>query len=78
MERNILKIKPGITDFASIVFSDESIILSGASDPDLKYHQLIRPRKNKLALFYLMKNNLLMDILLILITLISLISEKNL
>ena len=31
MERNIFKIKPGITDFASIVFSDESIILSGAS-----------------------------------------------
>ena len=68
MERNIFKIKPGITDFASIVFSDESMILEGASDPDLTYHQLIRPRKNKLALFYLMKNNLLMDILLILIS----------
>ena len=77
MERNIFKIKPGITDFASIVFSDESIILEGSSDPDLRYHQLIRPRKNKLALFYLMKNNLFMDVLLILITLFSLISRKK-
>ena len=77
MERNIFNIKPGITDFASIVFSDESIILEGSSAPDLPYHQLIRPRKNKLALFYLMKNNLFMDVLLILITLFSLISRKK-
>ena len=77
LEKNIFKIKPGITDFASIVFSDESIILADYTDTDLSYHQLIRPRKNRLALFYLRKKNLLMDICLILITLISLISRKK-
>ena len=30
---------PGITDYASIVFSDEGDILEGRSDPDLAYNQ---------------------------------------
>jgi lipopolysaccharide/colanic/teichoic acid biosynthesis glycosyltransferase len=51
-ERRILQARPGITDLASIVFSDEAWILDGAADPDLMYHQRIRPWKSRLALFY--------------------------
>ena len=76
VEKNLLKIKPGLTDFASIVFSDESIILADALDPDITYHQLIRPGKSRLGLFYVRNNGIFMDILLILITLLSLISRK--
>ena len=51
LEAQLLTVKPGITDFASIVFSDEAEILKDASDPDLAYNQLIRPGKSLLGLF---------------------------
>ena len=41
VERKLLSIRPGITDFSSIVFSDEGEILEGKNDPDLSYNQLI-------------------------------------
>ena len=75
-ELELISIKPGLTDFASIVFSDESEILTGKSDPDLAYNQLVRPGKSKLGLFYTKNNNLIIDISLILITLISVFSRK--
>ncbi len=77
IESQLLKIKPGLTDFASIVFSDESEILAGSKDPDLTYNQLIRPLKSRLGLFYIYQNNLLVDISLIFITLINAISRKK-
>jgi lipopolysaccharide/colanic/teichoic acid biosynthesis glycosyltransferase len=52
VERQMLTVTPGITDFASIVFSDEGDILAGKPDPDLAYNQLIRPYKSRLALVY--------------------------
>ena len=76
VELKLLTIKPGLTDFASIVFSDESTILADSIDPDLSYHQLIRPSKNRLGLFYVKTNNVFMDISLISITLLSLFSRR--
>ena len=40
-EQNLLKVKPGITDFASIVFSDEGEILKNRNNPDIAYNQLL-------------------------------------
>ncbi len=77
LELKLLSIKPGLTDFASIVFSDESRILADSNDPDLSYHQLIRPDKSRLGLFYIEKNNIFMDIQIILITVFSLISRRR-
>jgi lipopolysaccharide/colanic/teichoic acid biosynthesis glycosyltransferase len=51
-EKRLLNIRPGITDLASIVFADESDILRGSDDPDLKYNQIIRPWKSRLGLLY--------------------------
>jgi lipopolysaccharide/colanic/teichoic acid biosynthesis glycosyltransferase len=51
-ERELLSVRPGVTDLASIVFSDEGEILRGSSDPDLKYNQVIRPWKSRLGLLY--------------------------
>ena len=50
-EVKLLSVSPGITDISSIVFSDEGDILSGSKDPDLKYNQVIRPWKSRLALY---------------------------
>ena len=75
VELNLLSVKPGITDFASIVFSDEGSILRGTVDPDLTYNQLIRPTKSSLGLFYVNNHSLYVDVVLILITIISLFSR---
>ena len=39
-EKKLLNIKPGITDFSSIVFSDEGEILKDFDDPDLNVPML--------------------------------------
>ena len=54
-EKKILNVRPGITDFASIIFSDEADILSNQQDPDIAYNQLIRPWKSRLAILYVNK-----------------------
>ncbi|MGE0160037.1 MAG: sugar transferase [Gemmatimonadales bacterium] len=62
VERRLIEVKPGITDFASIVFSDEGHILEGFADPDLAYNQLIRPGKSRLGLFYVDRSSLVLDL----------------
>ena len=76
-EKRLLSVKPGITDIASIVFSDEGEILSGKEDPDIAYHQLIRPGKGHLGLFYVEKSNFILDLKLIILTVISIVAKRN-
>ena len=76
-EKNLLKIRPGITDFSSIVFSDEGEILDGAIDPDLAYNQIIRPWKSRLSLLYQDNISLWLDIKIILLTLLAIFSKNT-
>lgn len=76
-EKHLLDAKPGITDFSSIVFSDEGDILAGAEDPDLLYNQIIRPWKSRLGLFYIANSSFLLDIKLILLTVLAIISRQK-
>ena len=76
-EKRLLTVRPGITDFASIVFADEGEILSGLPDPDLSYNQLIRPGKSRLGLFYVENHSLNIDIQLILLTIIASFSRAK-
>jgi len=76
VEKNLLRVKPGITDFASIIFSDESEILQNVDDPDISYNQLIRPWKSRLGLFYIKKQSIQLDILIIIFTILSFFSRK--
>lgn len=75
-EKKLLEIKPGITDFSSVVFADESEILNGTKNPDVSYNQLIRPGKSRLGLFYLEKQSVSLDLSIILITVISIFSRN--
>ena len=76
VEKNLLRVKPGITDFASIIFSDESEILKNVDDPDISYNQLIRPWKSRLGLFYIKKQSIQLDILIIICTILSFFSRE--
>jgi len=76
-EKKLLSIKPGITDFSSIIFSDEGTILKDKKDPNLAYMNLIRPWKSKLGLIYIKNQSILLDTRLIIYTIINVISRKN-
>ena len=76
-EKKLLEVKPGITDFASIVFADEGVILANQSDPDIAYNQLIRPGKSKLGLFYVKNQSLFLDLQILVLTLLTIISREN-
>jgi len=76
-ERNLLNTKPGITDFSSIVFSDEGEILSGHEDPDLLYNQIIRPWKSRLGLFYIKNQSFMLDMKLIYLTVVAILSREK-
>ena len=76
LEQKLLEFKPGITDFSSIVFSDEGQILSNSSDPDLDYNLLIRPRKNILALLYFQDRSILSDFYIIVLTVLNMFNRK--
>ena len=76
-EKKLLATRPGITDFSSIVFSDEGAILEDFKDPDLAYHQYIRPGKSKLGLFYLENSNFYIDIALVFLTALAIFSRQQ-
>ena len=76
-EKKLLTVRPGITDFSSIVFSDEGEILKDQQDPDIAYNQLIRPGKSMLGLLYIEKRNFIIDIKLIYLTVIAIISKEK-
>jgi lipopolysaccharide/colanic/teichoic acid biosynthesis glycosyltransferase len=76
-EARMLSARPGITDLASIVFSDEGEILAGSDDPDLLYNQIIRPWKSRLILLYLENQSFLGDLEIVWITALSLGSRPR-
>ena len=61
-EKRLLSIKPGITDIASIVFSNEGEILRLSSNPDEDYERLIRPWKSELGLCYVSHQSFILEI----------------
>jgi len=77
-ERQMLTVRPGITDMASIVFADEGAILHGAADPDLRYNQVIRPWKSRLALLYVRSGmSLATDLRLIWLTVLTIAARPR-
>ncbi len=76
-EKKLLTVRPGITDFSSIVFSDEGDILKDQSDPDIAYNQLIRPGKSMLGIFYIENRTFIIDIQLIYLTVLAIISKEK-
>ena len=77
VEKKLLKVRPGITDLSSIIFSDEGDILANKNNPDLAYNQLIRPWKSRLGILYIENQSTLLDIQLIFLTIIAIFSRKR-
>lgn len=64
-ERALLSVRPGITDYASLLFRNEAQILRGHADADAVYVQLIRPEKIRLGLEYVRTRSLRVDLVIL-------------
>lgn len=64
-QKGVLEIKPGITDLASIEYSDENDLLSKAANPEEEYIRVIMPHKLRLNLKYIQEKSLLLDLKII-------------
>jgi lipopolysaccharide/colanic/teichoic acid biosynthesis glycosyltransferase len=68
-QRKVLTVKPGITDFASVKFSDENRILAQYADAEEAYIKEIMPMKLELGLEYIREMSFGTDLRIILQTL---------
>jgi len=73
-QRAILKVKPGITDYASIEYFDESRLLGESENPEQTYIQEIMPAKLILNQKYLANPNVLHDVKIMWLTFKKIIS----
>ncbi len=60
-ERQVLNVKPGITDLATLWDSDEGSVLAGEPDPERAYREKILPTKLRLQLEYVERASFLLD-----------------
>jgi lipopolysaccharide/colanic/teichoic acid biosynthesis glycosyltransferase len=72
----ILSIRPGITDLASIKYEDEADLLGRSANPEEEYLRRVLPDKLKLAKEYVNRSSFLFDARLILTTLPRLLGRK--
>jgi lipopolysaccharide/colanic/teichoic acid biosynthesis glycosyltransferase len=70
-QREVLALKPGITDEASVLFRDEESRLAAAVNPERFYIEHCMPRKIKLNLAYAQHANICRDVVVIIRTIIS-------
>jgi len=75
-KEKILSVKPGITDHASLLFSDEQGVLAAAEDPEKAYIEEILPKKVELYKRYVEDQSLAGDLKLILSTLFKVSTQK--
>jgi len=71
-DRNILKLRPGITSSASIKYSNEEQLLLEQEDPIAYNNDVIFPDKVKMNLNYYENNNIWIDIKIIFATVFTL------
>jgi lipopolysaccharide/colanic/teichoic acid biosynthesis glycosyltransferase len=74
--RRVLSVLPGLTDLASLTFIDESEQLGRAADPLRHYVEVLLPRKLELAVHYVDRRSLWLDIRILLATLTGILGWR--
>ncbi len=64
-QRQVFKVKPGITDYASLKYFDENVLLGKSEDPERTYIDEIMPQKLALNLEYVQSHSFLNDLKII-------------
>jgi lipopolysaccharide/colanic/teichoic acid biosynthesis glycosyltransferase len=76
--KKILTVKPGLTDYASIIYRNEEYILGSSENPEETYKEIVLPRKLELYEYYIENQSFLGDIKLIFKTFSLLFFSKQL
>ena len=74
-QMEVIRVKPGITDYASIEFRNENALLEGKEDPVDYYVRQIMPAKLQLNLAYIKEQSLFKDVKIILRTVLLIFSK---
>lgn len=73
-QREVLRVKPGLTDYASLEYIDEQKILGQSNDPNNTYIEEIMPAKLALNRKYIEERGVLTDCKLIINTLLRILN----
>lgn len=74
-QKEVLNVRPGLTDFASIDFIGENAILSQSADPEKTYVEEIMPKKLELNRKYIQSAGISTDVKIILGTIRAIFSR---
>lgn len=74
-QMQVLTVRPGITDMASIRYRNENELLEQAEDPEKYYREVVMPDKLKINRVYIERASFWFDIRLIFCTLQAIIKE---
>jgi lipopolysaccharide/colanic/teichoic acid biosynthesis glycosyltransferase len=74
----ILKVRPGITDLASLKYRDEASLLGKADNPEEEYVSHVLPDKIKMAKDYLQHSSFVFDLRVMVKTLLRVFDYKRL
>jgi lipopolysaccharide/colanic/teichoic acid biosynthesis glycosyltransferase len=75
VQRKVITVRPGITDYASIKFRNENELLAGKEDPIQYYISEIMPVKLKLNLKYINDQSFWLDVKIIFKTIFSIFKK---
>jgi len=75
-QKGVLTVQPGITDYASIQYANESELLKKYANPEESYIREIMPHKLELNLFYIAHRNFKTDLSIIFATVVRIIKNK--
>jgi lipopolysaccharide/colanic/teichoic acid biosynthesis glycosyltransferase len=76
-QRQVLTVKPGLTDYASIDFVDENALLSESENPERTYIEEIMPLKLNLNLKYVSEMSLATDLKIVIGTFSAIFLKKR-
>ena len=72
-QKKVLSVRPGITDYASIEYVDENVILGASDNPDRTYIEEIMPDKIKYNMKYIYNQSVAEYFKVIFLTLLKLV-----
>lgn len=70
-QMEVLSVRPGITDYASIEYRDESTLLAESANPEEFYISTVMPAKLNINLAYINNRSIFKDITIILKTILT-------
>lgn len=75
-EFKLLKIKPGLTDIASVMLSDLNEKLKDSKNPDVDYENNYRKKKNSYGLYYIKNSSAGLNFFIFIATIVVIINKN--